>query len=146
MAMNKIASLLGFVVLTLSSICYGLPPSDQCLSYEPRETTITGFLERHTFPGPPNYENTRKGDRAETYWLIKLQKPACVAESDTDPDLNPRQDSVRLIQLVLSPSDYRTYRSLVGSRVTVSGSLFGAATGHHHTPVLLDVKSIAKFP
>ena len=103
---------------------------------------ISGILTCKTFAGPPNYESVRKGDQAEKYWLIELHSPVCVFEDKIDPDLNPSQDRVREIQLVLAPEEYQTYKGMVSKEVIAKGTLFGAHTGHHHTPVLLTVKSI----
>ena len=81
-----------------------------CLSDEPTVVKIAGTLTRKSFPGPPNYESVRKGDRAETYWFVELHSPVCVTEDKADPDLNPSQDRVGKIQLVLDPDAYETYR------------------------------------
>ena len=116
--------------------------SSGCLSYGPRGVNISGTLTRKTFAGPPNYESAHKGDRAETNWLIQLHSPVCVFEDKADPDLNPSQDRVSEIQLVLTPDEYQTYKEMVGREVIAKGTLFGAHTGHHHTPVLLTTKSI----
>jgi hypothetical protein len=116
--------------------------SPGCLSYEPAVVTISGTLTRRIFAGPPNYESVRKGDRAETSWLIELHSPVCVFEDKTDPDLNPPQDRVSEMQLVLTPEEYQSYKEMVGKEVIAKGTLFGAHTGHHHTPVLMTTKSI----
>ena len=117
------------------------PPSG-CLSYEPAMEHVTGKLTIKTFPGPPNYESVQKGDREESSLLIELHHPVCVAEDKNDPDLNPSQGGVTAIQLVLEPEAYKTYKPMVGREVVATGTLFGAHTGHHHTPVLLTVKTI----
>jgi hypothetical protein len=117
--------------------------SAPCLSYEPAVVKIAGSLERKTVPGPPNYESVRNGDRPETYWFVKLSRPVCVGEDEKEPDLNPAKKGVGSIQLVLSPDAYAAYKELVGKRVVVSGTLFGAVTGHHHTPVLLTVRTLS---
>lgn len=113
-----------------------------CLSYEPAVVKVTGTLTRKTFPGLPNYQSARKGDRPETFWLVELAAPVCVSEDKADPDLNPSQESIGEIQLVLDPELYKANKALMGGRVIVQGTLFGAHTGHHHTPVLLTVKAI----
>ncbi len=102
--------------------------SAECLTYE-GEISISGTLQRAT--------STDANDREETYWVVQLPAPACVAASSTDPDLNPAIDRVDRIQLVLSAEDYRRYRPLLGQCITARGALFGAHTAHHHTPVLL---------
>jgi Domain of unknown function (DUF4431) len=113
-----------------------------CLSYEPAMVKVTGALARKTFPGPPNYESVRKGDQAEMYWFVELRSPVCMLDDKLDPDLNLSQDHITEIQLILESAMYKTYSGLIGKQVVAQGTLFGAHTGHHHTPVLLTVKSI----
>lgn len=117
-------------------------PTSKCLRYEPEVVTFAGTLVRKTFPGPPNYENVKNGARAETYWLLDLTTSACVDEDTAAPDLNPAQAGVREIQLVLQLQQYARYKALVGKKIVVTGTLFGEHTGHHHTPVLLKVRSL----
>jgi len=92
------------------------------LSYEPAVVTLEGTLVRRTFPGPPNYESIRKGDRPETAWILELGAPVCVYPDSAEPDI------------------------LWGKEVIVMGTLYGVHTGHHHTPVLLTIESIEKAP
>jgi hypothetical protein len=134
----------GLLILFLTTYSVGQTgTSVPCLSYEPAVVKIAGSLERKTVPGPPNYESVRNGDRSETYWFVKLSRPVCVGEDEKEPDLNPAKMGVGSIQLVLSPEAYAAYKELVGKRVMVSGTLFGAITGHHHTPVLLTVRTLS---
>jgi len=44
--------------------------------------------------------------------------------------------------LVLNKEDGERVRDLLGKRVVATGTLFGAHTEHHHTPVLLTVTFI----
>lgn len=114
-----------------------------CLKYDPTVVTLRGTLIRRTYPGPPNYENIQKGDGKETFWLLRLDSHICVDEDRVTPELNPRQQNVRTVELVLTPEMYRhPNKSLIGKHVTATGTLFGAITGHHHTPVLLTVKTL----
>jgi hypothetical protein len=114
-----------------------------CLPYEPAVVTVRGTLERKTFPGPPNYESARKGDKPETYWILELPQAVCVAEDSREPDLDPARANISRIQLVLTPEMYAAYKALVGRKVMASGTLFGAISGHHHTPVLLTVRIVS---
>jgi hypothetical protein len=117
--------------------------SSACLSYEPSVVELRGTIIRKTFPGPPDYGSLRGGDRPEVYWLVVLSRPVCVDQDKTDPDLNPAQKDVRSIQLVFNDAAiYKTQKDLVGKSVVAKGTLFGAHTGHHHTPVLLTVSSL----
>jgi len=101
-----------------------------CRSYEPALVALHGTLHRKTFAGPPNYRDIRKGDKAETYWLLNLDSPICVSQDKAEPDLNPSQKNVRRVQLVLNPGDYKRFKVLFGKRGVATGSLFGA----HGTP------------
>jgi hypothetical protein len=80
----------------------------------------------------------------ETEWLLDLSRAVCVDEDKAEPDLNPAQKDVRRVQLVLDGTAYKTHKDLVGKQVVATGTLFGRHTGHHHTPVLLTVSTLAK--
>jgi hypothetical protein len=62
-----------------------------CHSYEPATVGLHGKLVRETFAGPPNYHDVRKGDEAETVWLVTLDSPICINQDEAEPDLNPSQ-------------------------------------------------------
>jgi hypothetical protein len=118
----------------------------KCLQYEPVVVKLTGSLIRRTFLGPPNYESVRKGDRAETSWFLDLPRPVCVDEDKdkAQADINSARSNVGRIQLVVSQEDYKRYRALMHKRVVATGTLFGEITGHHHTPVLLKLTTLAR--
>src|SRR5208283_4683320 len=128
--------LLAGLILVLSAIaCLGQIKPAGCLSYEPALVTLHGTLTRKTFPGPPNYQDIRKGDKAEKAWFLDLDLPLCVDADRSEPDLNPSQKNIRKVQLVLEAGAAGMYKELLGRRVVATGTLFGAHTGHHHTPV-----------
>lgn len=114
----------------------------RCLNYEPEEVKLRGTIIRQTFPGRPNYESIRHGDEPETYWILRMKQPVCVSAS-TDWE---RESHVTNLQLVFKGEEnqYKRYRRLLGRRVVVSGSLYHAHTGHHHTKVLLTVGDIKR--
>ena len=113
-----------------------------CLSYEPTEVRLTGTISRKTFPGLPNYKSIRKGDKPETYWVLHLAKPICTTASAD----NDTESGVMNLQLILTGKQYALYKKFVGRkmRVTVRGKLSHAITGHHHTPVLMQVVNITE--
>ena len=114
------------------------PAAADCLTYTGR-VELAGVLASRTYPGPPNYDSIARGDRAETAWLLRLDRPACVAaQADDQTGFNVAVASVRAIQLVVTPEQLQRYRGRMGQRVALSGTLFGAHTGHHRTPVLLN--------
>jgi len=91
--------------------CAQVKTGSDCLSYEPAAVKLTGILIRKTFPGPPNYESIRKGDKPETYWLLRLAKDICVNEDKLNPAINIEQKNIRTIELVLSPEIYQAHRA-----------------------------------
>ncbi len=113
----------------------------QCVEYEPKIVTLSGTLVRETHAGPPNYESIRRGDKAETIWVVRLSKPICVTGTD---DINVREDNQREVQLVLEPEQFKKYRKLIGHRVIATGSLFHSHTGHHHKQLLLTTSVIRR--
>lgn len=106
----------------------------ECLKPGPKTVILTGKLERRIYPGPPNYEDIKKGDQPETGFYLLLKEPVCyVGDELSDPKQN-----VSLIQLVLDQKGYDELRPYLGKIIKLKGSLFGSHTGHHHTPILLE--------
>jgi hypothetical protein len=126
------------------SVCFGQSKRDKCLLYEPSAVKVAGTLVSKTYPGPPNYNDIRRGDGAKTSWFVNLTEPVCVNEDSEQPDLNPARKNVRTIQLVMSNEQYKKYKRLMGRKVVGIGTLFGEHTGHHHTPVFLTVSTLAE--
>lgn len=139
--MRRPQLMLLILLLLLAAPAQGLAQAGrQCLSYEPATVSLHGRLLRRTFPGPPNYESVKRGDKPETYWLLHLDAPICVAASAD----NDAESGVTDLQLILTTKEYARFRKFVrrAIRVEVRGTLFHAVTGHHHTPVLLEVTDI----
>jgi hypothetical protein len=116
--------------------------AQNCLSYDTDSVRLTGTISRKTFPGPPNYESIKTGDKPETYWVLHLGKPICTTASvDNDPE-----SGVTDLQLILTQKQYALYKKFAGrrARVTIKGKLSHAITGHHHTPVLMEVVNISE--
>ena len=128
-----------FLLILLSAASVAQLEMIGCKSYGPGSVSLHGTLRRKALPGPPNYEDIHKGDKPETFWLLRLDSPICVAQDKAEPDLNPRQKDVREVELVLNNEQAGRMNVLLGKRVVATGTLFGAHTGHHHTPVLLTV-------
>lgn len=141
------AGIIAVIILMWTTSAIGQSTSQsQCLSYEPAIVTPSGTLVRKIFPGPPNYESVKKGDRHETSWFLDLPESVCVNESKTEPELNPKQSGIHEIQLVLQSEQYQQHKGMVGRKVLATGTLFGEHTGHHHTPVLLTVRALDEPP
>lgn len=133
------AGLVTLLLLLLTTAFYASAQRQECLSYDPEVVQLVGTISRQTFPGSPNYESIRKGDKPETYWVLNLPDTVCTQPSGD----NDGEDKVRDLQLLLTPKQYALYRKFIGRRVNVSGKLSHAITGHHHTPVLMEVTGIS---
>jgi hypothetical protein len=110
---------------------------DRCLPYGPDIVSITGTLVRRVFYGAPGFGEDPQHDQKETGFYLDLAIPMCTLAGRDDAD-RPLE-SVRRVQLVLDSAGYARLRPVLGKRVTLRGTLFGAITAHHHAPVLLDV-------
>lgn len=145
--MQKTLLIIFFILIAIS--CSTKTPNqnavEKCLNYEPEKIQLTGLLYSKSFPGPPNYEDTKKGDKEEIYWLIKTTKIFCV--SDTKDNWAGKLLNQSEVQLVIMPTVldlYETKRSLMGKNVIVKGTLFPQMSGHHKTNVLITVESLEK--
>jgi Domain of unknown function (DUF4431) len=101
---------------------------------------LAGVIALKSYFGPPNYGEDPKTDSIETQAVLKLSSPLCV---QADPqDHSPAESDQTMVTLVpLGKMDLGTY---AGSVVVVIGTLFHANTGHHHTPVLLQIERIER--
>jgi hypothetical protein len=113
-----------------------------CLTYASR-VFVTGTLTRQVFPGPPNYESIARGDTQEIYYVLRFDRPTCVDQDPTDSQL-PGIKKLTEMQLVLTHEQYLQLEGKIGRKIGLSGTLFPAETGHHHTPVLLEKVEIGR--
>lgn len=114
------------------------------LSYYPTVVELKGTLRVKLYYGPPNYGENPKTDAKEEMLILTLSKPVSV-RGNPDPEAKFDRQSVkniRKIQLVLTMPD----KKFIGKTVLVKGTLFHAFTGHHHTDVLMNVRSIKLAP
>ena len=113
-----------------------------CLKYEPEVVKLAGTMKRVVFPGPPNYESVKGGDAPETYYVLFLEQAVCVQGDPRSQTNSETESGVKSLQLM--GIDYKKARRLLGKPVVAEGTLMHSETGHHHTAVLLQVKSLAK--
>jgi len=130
------------IVLGLSGMALAQNPP--CYKYKTQVVQLTGTMKRHRFAGPPNYESVKNGDALEIYWLLHLSTPICAEPSDPSEEFDDPHSGVSALQILIR--DYKRYRPLLGKQVKITGTLFSAITGHHHTPVLIDAREIEKAP
>ena len=110
--------------------------SNQCLDAskgEPQQ--LTGVLRRAVFPGPPNYESVEQGDSPQTAFILNLPQTICVS-GDEFIDSNKRFSTVHIIGT-------NGLEGALDQTVTVNvRSSYGAHTGHHHAPLVVEPASI----
>jgi hypothetical protein len=74
-------------LVTLFAGSEGALASGPCLDIDQAQTIVfEGKLTHKIFPGPPNYEDVRRGDRPEPSYILQLQKPICVSGIDGQID------------------------------------------------------------
>lgn len=126
---------IGMAILLAQPVALAEP---RCFRWGPTTSTLTGEVLSQTFWGPPGYGEDPKDDSKETQALLKLDLPICVQGAQDDPGVW-QQFIVTLVPL--KGEKLTTY---VGKRVTVTGKLFPANTGHHRTPVLIELDSVVR--
>lgn len=110
--------------------------------FKPKSVNLIGTILTLTFPGPPNYSNIEEGDKKEIGSYLVLDKPVDVKVAPgIRSNINHPENNIKIIQLsVGNDTDWKKLRD--GNRVQISGDLFHAIWGHHHTLVLLHTKKI----
>lgn len=134
------------VVVVCATVSLGAQARAACVDVrQPEPLSFKGTLSRQVFPGPPNYEDVRKGDTPERAFIIKLDAPIC-ATGDEFLDSSEAFDTVQLLvdnSAKGGPALLSSLTRLIGKRVQVMAtSGFGAENGHHHAPLLATVVSI----
>jgi len=139
--MKKISIPLFFLVFACVFNYSKVAANSKCLAYEPEIISVTGIIHPETFAGPPNYSSIEKGDEALKYWIITLDNEICVNKNTDEGNIPEYQ--IKVMQLVFVGSgEYDLYRSLLGKKVKIYGSLYHMYAGRHFTTVLIRVKNI----
>ncbi len=113
-------------------------------SFEPTESVIKGKISTEVFYGAPGFGDNPKTDTKEEQFLLVLDTPINVIGPDNPPDDSKEtRKKVSRIQLLYNKDSIDMGRYL-GSNVLLTGTFFGAHTGHHHTEVLMDVTKIER--
>ena len=111
--------------------------------YYPSISKIEGELTLQSFFVPPSYGEDPVNDEREDVYILRLNYHINVIsekEEREEGDLDSTKLNIKEVQIcTLEP-----IRHLVNKKIKVSGIFFGANTGHHWTPVILDVKDINK--
>lgn len=110
-------------------------------NYDPAISVLQGTLYEATFVKETGeiVDDTDTGTtQVEKEFVLLLKRPISV-NADTTEGFNDAQTNVTQVQLVPVPGNARAY---LNRRVKVTGKLWGAQTGHHFTPVLMEVSNL----
>ena len=115
----------------------------QTYLFEPTVSTISGVLVVEKYWGPPGYGENPATDKSEYSYILLLEKPIALnsnSEKVDEGDFNFTRTNIAKIQLSsdqsIKLSDYKN------KAIRLTGTFFGAFSGHHHTDVLLNVQTI----
>jgi Domain of unknown function (DUF4431) len=124
-------------------ITNAVEPSAGCLSYSDPSVALTGTAFSRIYFGPPGYGESPAQDAREPALLLLLDAPVCVkASAHPELDNNSVETNVILVQLAAVHVSSEVLWKAAGRRISVKGSLYHALTGHHRTPVLMDVYAV----
>jgi len=138
--MNPRNALLCFVFSVAYAISMAAP------SRAETAVEVQGVLQVGEFFGPPNYGEQPGTDRIEQSFFLQLPAPLNMQIKNGTGIPGVNQDSMpsHFVQIVVPASEQRTAKALVGKRVRVTGTLFEAISGHHRTPLLVQVQKLAQ--
>ncbi|MES2345827.1 MAG: DUF4431 domain-containing protein [Chlamydiota bacterium] len=148
-----------FVMLSLTA-CAGLRASDVCEEDLDRSlvlnegdidtvVALSGPLFFKIFPGPPNHESIENGDTPLKSWFLKMDAYSLeialttpVSMSFQTPKSIREWSNYDELELGNGFADESWLCDHLNRDVIVQGILFHAHTGHHGTPILMDVIEI----
>src|SRR5258707_13500190 len=132
--MLRTLSVLSTIGLT---ICINASANASCIDLKQTDTlSFEGTLNYRIFPGPPNYEDVRKGDTPEPTYILKLEEPIC-ATGDEFVDQNVKFDRIQIFPESGKAGQalWREPRGPFGERELVEGTgAFVRHRGPRHVP------------
>ena len=108
--------------------------------YDDTASILIGTLTVKSYFGPPGYGESPSIDSKEEEYILILEKPINViqrSKKDEEEGIDVTKFNNKKIQLVILGDI--NLDPFINKKIKVSGSFFGAISGHHHTPVLLQV-------
>ena len=126
-----------FFLILVSAACAA--EKSEPYIYE-KPATLTGTVKNDKmFYGPPGYGENPKVDEKETPERLILDQPIDIDPEPGDKDSGPVK-AVTELQIV--PNEVPDLKPYLGQRVKVTGKMFQAHTGHHHTKALIALDAI----
>ncbi len=107
--------------------------------------TLSGMLTFKVFPGAPEFRDVRSGDQPEPSYILALDSAVCATGGDLGREISDPITTVHLLPPYGGdPAKVGdALRADKGRHVTVTtGSIDLSTTGHHHAPLIADVKAV----
>ena len=126
-------------VLALAAMMVG-SAAQGCLDVRGSHAPVAleGRLERHIYPGLPNYESIQRGDAPEPAYILVLRHPICI-------DDGARGEPFSRVHLFSSNDRLEArLRAAIGHRIRIRGSGFGSFTMHNRAPLVVNVTMIVR--
>ncbi len=125
------------------TISAAVDPSAACLNYDDPAVELSGTVFSRNYFGPPGYGETPAKDTRERATLLLLDAPVCLrASPNPELDNNSYEGNLIVVQLAAVHVKPEALKTVQGHRALVRGRLYHAITGHHRTPVVMDVYSV----
>ncbi|RXO32061.1 DUF4431 domain-containing protein [Salmonella enterica] len=136
-----------FFVLIIPILSHG-----ECIN-DHDKITVTGELFIQDFPGPPNFEDISNGDKKVRVLMLHVDSSTrldCVIDtyySEDKINSNSKEEGWNEFMELIPEGEIHQYNRFIGSRVSITGHVFLAASPYHYTPVLIsDILSLKKIP
>jgi len=111
---------------------------------EGEKINVTGLVTIESFYEEPNYGQSPESDSIKTACILKLDKQVILqAMSLADDQFHPHE--VKQVHLIGSNILADKCIRLLGHRLSVSGTLEQAITGHHHGDALMKGEDFKKI-
>jgi len=127
-----------WLLLILACVAGCRGPASAHFRYEPAIVELSGTVSMQEAFGPPGYGETPAQDRREKYLLLTLDTPICVTGDPASAANAQGESNVKAVQMVYGVN-HPFQQEWVNRHVSVTGTLSHAVTGHHRTPVLVQV-------
>lgn len=132
-------------MLLAALLALNAPAAPACLDVRGGDAPVLleGQLERHVYPGPPNYESIRHGDRAVPTHILVLDRPICIDDGDEFADPTVRFNRVQIFESEEGNWLRLRMRAAVGHRIRIRGIGFASFTVHHNAPLVVRITQIS---
>jgi len=115
-------------------------------NYEPIISVISGEIKIESFFGPPGYgENPQTDSREDSYILNIDNSINVISETKEIEEGDPNTTKFNIVKIQLSSTSGIDFSNYINKPVRLTGTFFGAHSGHHNTAVLLDVSKVEKL-